>query len=60
MLPAASCRRTQAISPVSTVVMSMLLLREYPTLPIFLSLIPIVFGIMLATVTEIHFDMVGV
>lgn len=40
--------------------MSMLLLREYPTFPIFLSLIPIVLGIMLATVTEIHFDMIGV
>eukprot|EP00123_Amoebidium_parasiticum_P000972 comp11933_c0_seq1/m.6600 comp11933_c0_seq1/g.6600 ORF comp11933_c0_seq1/g.6600 comp11933_c0_seq1/m.6600 type:complete len:478 (-) comp11933_c0_seq1:163-1596(-) len=58
-VPVSYAHTVKAISPVCTVILSWGILGERPTLPLILSLLPIVLGVMLATVTEIFFDWTG-
>eukprot|EP00124_Ichthyophonus_hoferi_P001350 Ihof_evm12s67 gene=Ihof_evmTU12s67 len=58
-VPVSYAHTVKAISPVCTVIMSALILREVPTFPLIVSLLPIVAGVMLATVTETYFDWTG-
>lgn len=45
--------------PLFTVILSKLILGQSQTLPVYLSLVPIILGVIIATVTEISFDMLG-
>lgn len=45
--------------PVFTVLISRILLSERQSFRIYASLSPIIFGVFLATVTEIQFDLMG-
>ncbi|KAK6180431.1 hypothetical protein SNE40_012590 [Patella caerulea] len=49
----------KATLPLFTVVLSRVLLKEKQTLPVYLSILPIIGGVIIATVTEINFDMIG-
>ncbi|KNC82658.1 hypothetical protein SARC_05058 [Sphaeroforma arctica JP610] len=59
LMPVSYAHTIKAISPVCTVAMAYIILREKPTPAIVMSLLPIVIGILIATVTEVHFDLTG-
>lgn len=59
-LPVSYTHTVKALMPVFTVFLSKLILNETHTRTIYLTLIPIISGVLLATMTEIFFDLGGI